>query len=260
MEPLQLTARDRAMLAFVAGHRLVLATHVAVFMGGQERTARRRLGALADAGLLERRTVFHRQPACYQATRSGLAAAGSPLARPRLDLQCYLHDVGCAWLWLSARAGAFGPADEVLSERRLRSHDARSDRDGPPLGVRIGDYGPGGRERLHYPDLVVRLQDGRRVAVELERSGKSRTRREQILGGYGADNRIDAVVYLAGSPALTRSLRTSVAALGLGALVHVEPLRWSPSMAKLGRQLAAQEVSRVRLGVADRSRSSERAR
>ncbi len=248
------------MLAFVADHRLVLAAHVAVLAGCAAPTARRRLGALADAGLLERRMLFHRQAACYQATRSGLAAAGSPLPRPKLDLQCYMHDVGCAWLWLSARAGAFGPAAEVLSERRLRSHDARTDRDGPPHAVRVGVHASRGRERLHYPDLVVRLGDGRRVAVELERSGKSRTRREQILGGYGADNRIDAVVYLAGSPALARSLRTSVAALGLGSLVHVEPLRWSPSMARLGGQLAAPEVSRAGLLTAGRTRSPGHAR
>jgi hypothetical protein len=254
VESLQLTARDRAMLGFVADHRLVLAAHVAVFAGCTERAAGARLRTLSAAGLLERRIVFHRQAGCYQATAAGLRAAGSSLPRPRLDLRYYMHDVGCAWLWLNARAGAFGAAAEIHSERRLRSHDVRADRAGPPLAVRVGDHGREGAERLHYPDLVVRLADGRRIALELELTGKGRARLERILGGYGADGRIDAVVYLAGSPPVARSLRTSVATLGLGSLISVRPLLWGPAVARLDRHLAGREVARVRPPATERVR------
>lgn len=238
------------MLAFAADHRLVLASQVAVLAGCSERSVRARLGVLTDAKLLTRRSLFYRQAACYQVTGAGLAAAGSSLPRPRLDLRCYLHDVGCAWLWLGARAGAFGPAADVVSERRLRSHDGRPDRDGPPLGVRLGGYGPHGREQLHYPDLVVRSIDGRQVAIELELTGKGQGRRERILGGYGADNRIDAVVYLAPTPSVVRNLRTTAAALGLTSLIQVRPLAWSGSMAELDRHLAGTTVATGRRYVA----------
>ena len=247
---LELTERDRAILAFVADHRLVLAAHVAVLIGSSSGAATTRLRALSRAGYLESRRLFHQQPACYRVTPAGLAAAGSPLRRPGLDLECYLHDVGSAWLWLSARDGAFCCAAEVLSERHLRSRDARAARgaeaagsvgashDGP-LAVRLGGFGPGGREQLHYPDLLVVTPQGRRIAIELELTGKGRRRRERILAGYGADRRFDAVVYLVNRPGLARDLRRSAAALGIAPLLHVQTFAWSPSMARLERQLGA---------------------
>ncbi len=250
---LELTERDRAILAFAADHRLVLAAHVAALVGSSGRAAGTRLGALSRAGYLESRQLFHQQPACYRVTAAGLAAVGSPLRRPGLDLECYLHDVGCAWLWLSARGGAFGRAVQVLSERQLRSRDARMERgtepggtgasrDGP-LAVRLGGFGPGGREQLHYPDLLVRTPQARRIAIELELTGKGRRRRERILTGYGADRRFDAVVYLVNRPGLARDLRRSAAALGIAPLVHVQTFAWSPSLARLERQLGAGVVT-----------------
>ena len=62
------------------------------------------------------------------------------------------------------------------------------------LGVR-SRVGPTARERLHYPDLLLRTADGRRIAVELELPRSVDPARE-ILTGYGADSRIDAVVYV----------------------------------------------------------------
>src|SRR5437660_1348058 len=96
-----ITHRDREVLLFAAEHRLVLAEHVAALLGTSAGAASGRLRALCSAGLLARRTVFHRQPACYQTTRQGLAAIGSSLPAPRFDVAGYLHDAGLAWLWLA---------------------------------------------------------------------------------------------------------------------------------------------------------------
>ncbi len=251
---LQLTERDRAILSFIADHRLVLGSHAAALAGCSARVASARLSSLTRAGLLERRTLFHRQAACYQVTRAGLAAVGSSLPRPRLDLQCYMHDVGCAWLWLNARGGAFGPAAEVLSERRLRSRDARREGGAAPLAVRLGGYGPAGREQLHYPDLLVRTLQGHRIAIELELTAKGERRRERILTGYGSDARIDAAVYLVNKPALARSLRSTAASLGITSFVHVQTFAWSSSMTTLERHLAGGEVAHGR-GVASTERA-----
>jgi hypothetical protein len=267
----QLTVRDRELLAFVADHRLVLASHVRQLLGISEAAARARLGTLAEAGFLTQRTLFHQQPGCYQVTSPGLAAIGSPLPRPGLDLRCYMHDVGAAWLWLAARHGAFGQVREIISERQLRSRDglpraggvgdrdgllraggvgdrdglllsdARSNENGGPgerLGVRLGGYGHAGREQLHYPDLLLRIPDGRRTAVELELTGKGQRRREKILFGYGADPRIDAVVYLVNRREVAERLEASAKALGVESIVHVQPFAWTPSMQRLADHLA----------------------
>jgi hypothetical protein len=228
--PVRLTERDRLLLAFTAEHRLALAAHAAALLEVSARTADGRLNALAEVGYLSSSTIFHRQPACYQITRNGLAAIGSELRPPRcVDLGCYAHDVGVAWLWLAARAGRFGAAGAVLGERRLRSSDGRLERDGTPFGVRLGGVGAGGSERLHYPDLLLVTAAGRRVAFELELTPKGRARRETILAGYAADARIDGVLYLvldgSSGRGIGRSVTASARRLDLSELIHVQHVR-----------------------------------
>jgi len=92
------------------------------------------------------------------------------------------------------------------------------------LGVRLGGLGPRGQERLHYPDLLLHTTDGRRVALELELSSKGH-RLETILAGYGADPRIDGVVYLVESAAVARSVQAAARRLGVSSLVHVQRVR-----------------------------------
>jgi hypothetical protein len=252
----RLTDRDRDVLAFVADHRLVLAEQVQALLGVSARTATARLGALASAGLLSKERVFFQQPACYQITRQGLGAIGSELRAPRgIDLSCYAHDVGLGWVWLAARAGAFGRLRGVLSERQLRSRDARPERASEPLAVRLGGFGPAGRARLHYPDLLLHTASGHRVAVELELSGKGRVRREKILTGYAADARIDAVLYLVRRPGVARELRASAAKVGISSLVHVQSVQWGESMRALDRSATAQRAPAPK-----RARAPERLR
>lgn len=254
----RLTNRDRELLGFVAEHRLVLASHVQALLGVSASAAATRLRALSRAGFLEHRRLFHGQPACYRIRPRGLAAIGSEIGAPRIDLHFYEHDLGVVWLWLAARHGRFGPVREIVGERRLRSQDA-SERRATPCGVRLGGVGPGGRERLHYPDLLLVTPAGQRIAVELELSAKGRSRREGILAGYGADRRIDAVLYLVKDRRTGQPIRDSARRLGIGELVHVQQVRWAgppPGLAAGGA--AGRTVGAVR--AAARPSRSERVR
>jgi len=228
------------VLSFVAEHKLVLTAHVQALLGVSPDTAARRLRRLASAGLLSGDSRVYR--GYHQITRAGLNAAGSRLPRPREDLSTYWHDAGVAWLYLGARAGTFGALRAVISERQMRSSDASSDRPAEPFGVRLGGSGPGGRPRLHYPDLLLHTADGHRVAVELELSGKARTRREAILGGYSLDRRIDAVIYFVSDPAIGRAIAASAARLGISSMIHVQRFAWQPSHGPPERGAAAQLV------------------
>jgi hypothetical protein len=253
-----LTARDLSLLDFAAQHRLILAAHAQSLFGVSARVVGRRLTALTREGYLQARRVFAAQPACYQITRDGLGATGSPLTPPRLDVRGYAHDVGVAWLWLAARRGAFGPLKELLAERTLRSEDARGEaaRAGGPLaarasetgpyGVRLGGLGAHGRERLHYPDLLLVASDGQRIAVELELTSKGQSRREGILIGYGSDARVSTVLYLVDHPAVGRAVEASARRLGMESLVQVQrvqqalpPLGGFPGAAR--ERIASQE-------------------
>jgi DNA-binding PadR family transcriptional regulator len=222
----KLTDRDLELLSFASEHRLVLAAHVQALLRTSAAGAYRRLHALTAAGFLRQRVVFHQQPGCYQITSKGLAAIGSRYGPPRFDLSCYQHDIGLAWLWLLAQRGRFGPMREVISERCLRSVDAARDRTAEPMGVRLGGFGAGGRERLHYPDLLMVAPSGHRIAVELELSPKGRARRDRILTGYAIDARIEAVLYLVDQPAIGRAVHTSAARAGISDRVYVKPMRW----------------------------------
>jgi DNA-binding MarR family transcriptional regulator len=219
---IELTARDRELLEFLAEHRLVLSDHIQALLGMSPRAADTRLQALAYAGFVTRERVFHRQPPFVQITRAGLAAIASDLPAPRLDLRSYKHDVGLAWLWLAARGGTFGPTHEVIGERRLRSHDASVQGAHRLLGIRLGGVGPRGADRIHYPDLLLVTAEGRRIAVELELSWKGPSRTEKILAGYGADPSIAAVLYLVENRTVGRSVEAAARRMGIQDLIQIQ--------------------------------------
>ena len=220
--------RDTELLEFAANHRLIAREHVQALLGIGPAGATRRLRALADGGLIRYEQPFDRGPGWWRITRKGLRAIESELAPPRPDLGAWRHDLGLAWLHLAARDGAFGELDEVLPERLIRSRDATRAADrqyGGRLGVALGGYGPDGRERIHYPDLLLVAPSGHRIAVELELSRKSRDRRRSIMLGYARDRRVDAVLYLVESPSMARSIRTAAAEFGISPKVHVQYVR-----------------------------------
>lgn len=234
----RITERDCRLLAFAAEHRLVLAPHVQALLGVSAGAASARLRALTQAGYLR----YERKlsgPGGYLIDRKGLGAIGSSLSRPReVDLACFKHDVGLAWLWLAASRGAFGELQDVVSERRMRSHDGCAEGRSEPLGVRLPGVGPRGGDRRHYSDLLLETRTGHRVAVELELTPKSRVRREEILGGYASDARIDAVLYLVEKDSIGRAIASSAAAVGISSLVHVQRAQFAPDagVASAGRR------------------------
>jgi hypothetical protein len=240
----QITDTDRALLRFAAEHRFVIAAQVAALLGVSEGTAEARLRRLGAGGHLRRNKELYRGPTWHQITRAGLRAVGSDLPAPRgFDLATHRHDAGLGWLMLTARAGRFGPLERIISERRMRSHDGRAEDPTQRYGVRLGGVGPGGRDRLHYPDLVLITQTGHRVAFELELSTKEVARREGILAGYAADRRIDAVVYLVERASVGRAIERSAARMGVSHLVRVQRVSMAPSGGGPSGARAAQRAS-----------------
>ena len=138
----QITDADRALLAFAAEHRFVLAAQVAVLLHVTTAAAEARLRRLGEGGHLRRHKEIHRGPTWHQITRAGLRTIGSDLPAPRgFDLATHRHDAGLGWLVLAARAGRFGP----LARRDLRAADALARR--PRRGPRAALRGPARRGR-----------------------------------------------------------------------------------------------------------------
>jgi hypothetical protein len=252
---LEFTRVDRRLLSFAAEHRLVLGRQVQRLLGED---VSERLSGLVSARLLRSGALFGESH--YQIRPAGLAAIESDLPAPKTAPESsYRHDVGLAWLWLAAHGGSFGSLARVLSERRMRSHDGVLERVNEPYGVRTGAYDRFGHVRLHYPDLLLIDPRGRRLALELELSGKGRDRRELILGGYGSDPRIDRVLYLVeanerGRP-IGRLIEASARQMGLSNRVGVQlikPLQVIPDQSQEGRERPAQTQRRARPRMTER--------
>jgi DNA-binding MarR family transcriptional regulator len=260
----QLTQRDALLLEFLAEHRFARPSHAARLLEVVARTATERLSRLEQAGYLTRDRPYRGQAEHYQITRQGLAAIGSRLRPPRADLSAYAHDMGLVWVWLAARSGAFGPLGELISERQLRSHDARARAGESPaapverLGVRIPGEGNRGGERLHYPDLLLRTAGGRRVAVELELSDKGRKRLDKVIRAYAGDRRIDAVLYLVDDERIFRNVQASARKFGVEDLVHVQRVRFTEPAGFPGRARAAERGGGRTAEASDRARSASR--
>ena len=228
----RLTVRDRQILAFLAEHRLVLERQVERLLGASPGELASRMRQLAAGGYLSYQPGFGVDLRWCQIRRRGLLAVGSHLPTPRRSLAGYRHDVGVAWLWLAARSGTFGTLREVLSERWLRSRDGAGQSRGEhserneSYAVRLGGRDGHGNQRLHYPDLLLIDPADRWIALELELTPKGLSRREQILGGYGADGRIAAVLYLvedsAAGRSIGRALHASTQTMNLADLIHVQ--------------------------------------
>ena len=150
-----------------------------------EAAAAARLRRLGRAGHLRRARELHRGPVVAPDHRApGCGPSAATLPAPRgFDLATHRHDAGLGVADAGGAGGALRRASRgVISEREMRSHDGRATDPAPALrGAPAAAPGPGGRDRLHYPDMVIVTETGHRVAFELELSTKEPDRRERIL-------------------------------------------------------------------------------
>ncbi|MHB8691920.1 MAG: DUF6529 family protein [Solirubrobacteraceae bacterium] len=164
---------ERQLVSYVAAHSVVLLAQ----LGVEEPVAVERLDRLVRLGLLRRAPRLSHQRACFQITRDGLEVAGVRLPAPEIDLRRYRQDLAAAWLWLAARAGAFGKMDRSFTRREMvaadatvRSHAGLSADLSDELRWKAADRAFGipvaGAAGLHYPDLCLVLDQGR-VPIEL---------------------------------------------------------------------------------------------
>lgn len=192
-----LRTRDLELLAWSAEQYAARVDQLAGLIGCGPRTVQRALARLRAQGLIETFRMLADQPAWVTPTVRGLRACGSPYGvwRPRLSLIAHVAAVNDARLHVQAR----DPQAQWISERLLAKQ--RSD------------------SRRHLPDAIV-LSDGRRVAIEVELTVKSRRRLEGILDQLARQH--DATVYFC-APAPHRVLST-LAATGRWPTLGIRPL------------------------------------
>lgn len=117
------------LMSFTAASVCVLPEQAADLLGIRALDALHLLDELVERGLLSRCRFFPVRPPCYLITAAGLAEVGSSLPVPTLDPAHFRRDVALAWLWLQARAGAFGREMSPLSHREQIVRLGRADAD-----------------------------------------------------------------------------------------------------------------------------------
>jgi hypothetical protein len=133
---------------------VVSMAHVMEELGVGQTAAYRRVASCIEAGLLERLEGLRGEPNLLRATRPGLRYAG-------LGLPPALVSPGAVDHWLRCATTAHLLGEEfgrgrIWTEREIvlaERHEGR-----PIASARIGEL-PGGRPRLHRPDLVI-LSEG----------------------------------------------------------------------------------------------------
>src|SRR4051795_1824456 len=192
------TERDLRLLRWVAEQYAVSIPQLARLMGRSEHAARWLRGRWQRAGWAQGRTVLVGRPVFVWLTRDGsrVAGAGFKIWEPNAGALAHIEAVNDVRLLVAQRRpGAVWVCERELTARPLP---------GAP-GV-----------RAHRPDAVVRVEAGRRVAVEVELTLKSRARLERIVGQLLGE--FDAVSYFA-APAPARAL--GEIAERLGGRLHV---------------------------------------
>lgn len=127
----------------------------------------------------------------------------------------------------------FGP-DLVVTEREMRAADTPlGSAPATPLRFAVPMSGargqmqltPVGHPRLQFPDCAVSASPDRLLAIELERTAKSRARLRRILSGYVSPRHIASVRYYARGERVRELLESEVRALTATSLFDVR--RWA---------------------------------
>ena len=164
-----LRRRDLEMLGWLAEQYGARADQLEVLMGCGPRTVQRTVARLRSAGLVRSERMIVGEPAWVTPTSAGMAVCGSGFGvwRPRIGLLSHVAAVNDVRLHIQGRA----PGTEWVPERVLAKER------------RAGE---------HLPDGVA-ITEGRRVAIEVELTVKSRERVTAILDELAG--RFDAVLY-----------------------------------------------------------------
>jgi hypothetical protein len=177
-----LRSGDLRLLSWLAEQCAARTDQVEALTGSGQRTVQRTLARLRSQELIHMRRILADEPAWVTPTARGLRACGSPFGvwKPRLDLIRHVAAVNDVRIHVQQR----DHLAEWVCERQLAK-----DRAG---------------QAEHLPDAIV-IIEGRRVAIEVELTVKSRRRIEAIITELVA--RYDAVLYYC-TPASQRVVRT----------------------------------------------------
>jgi hypothetical protein len=205
-----LTDRDLELFLWINSHRYVQARQIFRHLGVSEKYYRR-LSQLVSAGWLVHETIFKGMPGHYKCSKNATDIAEDTLPPPReVSLATYHHDMLVVDL-----AIALETKGKWITEKHLRQGE------GNEPGLRAFS--------AHYPDGLIELATGQRIAIELERTAtKTASRITKILRSYAscssAVKNVNGVMYFCFTESSRKKVAAAVEQSGVGNLVKVRML------------------------------------
>jgi hypothetical protein len=202
------TERDGEIVRWLGQIGAASAENVMARFGMGRSWAYGRLSRLVGDGLLEGKTLLHRQPGLYIATAEGLRwTRQERLGVYRVSAGGFAHAAELANVAVQFFLAL--PEWDQMSERELRV--AERDEGKLIASVKLGEL-PGGRRALHRPDLALIGGGGHVLAIEVELSVKAPRRLQAICRAYARARHLAHVYYLA-TPPVQRAVSRAVAGL-----------------------------------------------
>lgn len=186
------TDRDAQIVAWIGRLGAAGGVHVSERFGVSRCRAYQRLGCLVADGLLEHRTLLHRRPGLYSATRRGLRWQGlGRLSMFQVRPGSYEH----AWQVATAATALCRalPGWRMIGEREIIALEAEDSRLFASAVIGSG----ASQVKRRRPDLALESPSGRVIAIEVELSIKAPTRIQKICRSWARANHVGHVYYLA---------------------------------------------------------------
>lgn len=174
---MRMTEKDLEMMRWINARGSANASQISQAFNGHLKVIYRRLRFLTQEGFLKYYALFRDLPGAWALTEQGVDLCDSELPPAAISFGRLRHDK----FLVDLEIDLFAQFDviEWKTERVLRKN--------------AGHQGVG--QRGHIPDGVMILDDGRRIAVELELSTKGEERLRKIMQQYEADSFHDEIWY-----------------------------------------------------------------
>jgi hypothetical protein len=217
------------VLRFIAAHRFVFLGHIRVLLGAEGQRAAVQLHELVIEGLVRCHGSWHGLRPHFQITAAGLAWIDSQLELPRFEtIRDYRHDAGVPGITLAAQTGFWGETELIITEREMRAADqALTTRSAntPGFGIPIQAVGDARSTPLHYPDVLIAVQDGQ-VAINLQTATPGSRRVEAIINAYKSSPQIAVGLFLVEDRRVGGVIERVAAELDMAGPIHVQPAEY----------------------------------
>lgn len=214
------------LLAFLAAVRIASVAQFARAFAHDYAWAYKRLRALRNQGLADRKHEHRSLPAAYFVSADGLATIGLPRSRPpRLSLDRLAHDFAITEGLLE-----FRPRAELTPERELLREPGQESLLRLPSRRNAGP-------KTHCPDLVAVNQRAEHWGVEIEFARKGAARLSAILAGYRSSRRYAGVVYFVRDAAMARLLARCASEQRLGRGLRIAAWIYWPRPSREAREI-----------------------